>query len=253
MDPTEVEGQICEECGSPMRLRTGKNGSSFLGCTAYPKCRNAISVAGLGRQGRGEARRADRREVPGVRSRPREAPWPLRRVRVLLELPELPLQAAEAGDAHRRHLPGVPSGQDPRAQGPLRPVLRLRALPGVHEELPRAAGAEPCPKCGTAYLLVRERKGGSLLRVRGRGLRLRRVRPRPRPVPAHDRGHRGSPPGRARRRDDEGRREEDAAAKEGAGRGGGARCRAKAATRSGRNRSARPKPRAKVAAKKRKK
>jgi DNA topoisomerase-1 len=54
VDPTEVEGQICDECGSPMRLRTGKNGSSFLGCTAYPKCRNAISVRVSG--GKAEAR-----------------------------------------------------------------------------------------------------------------------------------------------------------------------------------------------------
>ena len=47
----------------------------------------------------------------------------------------------EAGDAHRRHLPGVQRGADPRAQGPLRPLLRLLALPRVHAELPRAARA----------------------------------------------------------------------------------------------------------------
>ncbi len=178
---------------------------------------------GLGRQGRSEAGRAHRREVPGVRPRPREAPRPLRRVRLVLELPELPLQAAEGGDAHGRHLPGVPSGQDPRAQGPLRPVLRLLALPGVHEELPRAAGAEALPEVRHRLPARAREEGRQLLRLRGRGLRLRRFGRRPRPVPARDRGHRGSPPGRARRRDDEGRREEDAAAQEGAGGGGGAR------------------------------
>ena len=81
-------------------------------------------------------------KCPRLRPRPREAARPLRRVRVLLELPELPVQAAQARDAHRRHLPRVPQGTDPRAQGPLRPLLRLRALPRVHEELPRAPGAE---------------------------------------------------------------------------------------------------------------
>ena len=54
IDPSELEGQTCEECGSPMRLRTAKNGSSFLGCTAYPNCRNAISVTVQG--GKAEAR-----------------------------------------------------------------------------------------------------------------------------------------------------------------------------------------------------
>ena len=54
IDPSELEGQTCEECGSPMRLRSAKNGSSFLGCTAYPNCRNAISVTVQG--GKAEAR-----------------------------------------------------------------------------------------------------------------------------------------------------------------------------------------------------
>ena len=146
IDPSELEGQTCEECGSPMRLRTRKNGSAFLGCTAYPKCRNAISVAI--NQGKAEARPDEPtgREVPGVRPRPREAPRPLRRVRVLLQLPRLPLQAAQARRAHRREVPGVRAGRDPRAPRPLRSLLRLLALPRVPAQLPRSAGAEAVPE-----------------------------------------------------------------------------------------------------------
>ena len=34
---------MAEKCGSPMVLREGKRGP-FLGCSAYPKCRNIVNV-----------------------------------------------------------------------------------------------------------------------------------------------------------------------------------------------------------------
>ncbi len=36
-EPTD---QVCDKCGSPMVIRTGRRGR-FLACSAYPKCRNA--------------------------------------------------------------------------------------------------------------------------------------------------------------------------------------------------------------------
>ena len=54
IDATDLDGQTCEECGSPMKLRTGKSGSAFLGCTAYPVCRNTIPVKVAG--GKAEAK-----------------------------------------------------------------------------------------------------------------------------------------------------------------------------------------------------
>ena len=34
-----VAGEVkCPECHSPMQLKKGKTGKSFLGCTGYPKC-----------------------------------------------------------------------------------------------------------------------------------------------------------------------------------------------------------------------
>lgn len=33
----------CPQCGQPMRLRNGKNGT-FLGCTAYPTCKGSLEV-----------------------------------------------------------------------------------------------------------------------------------------------------------------------------------------------------------------
>jgi len=37
--PAEPSDQVCEKCGSPMVIRTGKRGR-FLACSAFPKCRN---------------------------------------------------------------------------------------------------------------------------------------------------------------------------------------------------------------------
>jgi DNA topoisomerase-1 len=54
MDATELESAMCEECGSPMKLRQSRAGSAFLGCTAYPKCRNIVNVVMAG--GKPEAR-----------------------------------------------------------------------------------------------------------------------------------------------------------------------------------------------------
>jgi DNA topoisomerase-1 len=36
-------GLKCEKCGSPMMVRKGPRGP-FLGCSAYPKCRNAKPI-----------------------------------------------------------------------------------------------------------------------------------------------------------------------------------------------------------------
>ncbi|HWZ21406.1 MAG TPA: DNA topoisomerase, partial [Cytophagaceae bacterium] len=34
----------CEKCGSPMATRTARNGDKFLGCSAYPKCKNTKQI-----------------------------------------------------------------------------------------------------------------------------------------------------------------------------------------------------------------
>jgi DNA topoisomerase-1 len=37
-------GTLCDKCGSPMSVRTAKNGK-FLGCSSYPKCRNTSEIS----------------------------------------------------------------------------------------------------------------------------------------------------------------------------------------------------------------
>jgi DNA topoisomerase-1 len=39
-------GMLCDQCGSPMSMRTAKaNGSKFMACSAFPKCRRTINVS----------------------------------------------------------------------------------------------------------------------------------------------------------------------------------------------------------------
>ena len=42
--PVEITDQVCEKCGSPMAIKRGRYGK-FLACTAFPKCRNAKTIA----------------------------------------------------------------------------------------------------------------------------------------------------------------------------------------------------------------
>lgn len=37
-------GEVCDKCGSPMKVRVGKYGP-FLACSAYPKCKNIKNIA----------------------------------------------------------------------------------------------------------------------------------------------------------------------------------------------------------------
>jgi len=40
----KYEGEVCEKCGSAMKVRVGKFGP-FLACSAYPKCKNIKNIA----------------------------------------------------------------------------------------------------------------------------------------------------------------------------------------------------------------
>src|SRR5262245_19092695 len=54
VDMSEIENRTCDECGEPMKVRQSRTGSTFLGCTAYPKCRNVVNIAVAG--GKAEAK-----------------------------------------------------------------------------------------------------------------------------------------------------------------------------------------------------
>ena len=43
--PDEATGMVCDICGEPMEVKSGRSGR-FLSCSAYPKCKNAKPIPG---------------------------------------------------------------------------------------------------------------------------------------------------------------------------------------------------------------
>ena len=220
IDATELEGQTCEECGSPMKLRTGRNGSAFLGCTAYPVCRNTVPVKVAG--GKAEAKP----DVPTGESA-RTAATTSSRAQALrglrgLSTIRVPVQAAQARHAPGSEMPGLQDGRHPRAPGPVRSLLRLLERSDLREELQGAARPEGLPELQGAVPPREGPEGRPVLRLRDRGLRPGRRGGRPRRVRAHDAYPRGRARGGHRRGAHAGAgqgREEAGAAGEGDGEG----------------------------------
>jgi DNA topoisomerase-1 len=53
----EVSSEVCEKCGSPMLIKTGRFGK-FLACSKYPECKNTKRIGGAGKA-KGEASKPD--------------------------------------------------------------------------------------------------------------------------------------------------------------------------------------------------
>jgi DNA topoisomerase-1 len=161
VDPTDLEGQICDECGSPMRLRTGKNGSAFLGCTAYPRCRNAISVRVQG--GKAEARpdepTGEKCPVCGhdlVKRHGRFGEYVS-----CSNYPNCRYKPPKPVTLTGVTCPECHKGQILERKGRFGPFYGCARYPECTKNFRARPVPEPCPKCGTAYLLVRERKSGA--------------------------------------------------------------------------------------------
>ncbi|HXK08263.1 MAG TPA: type I DNA topoisomerase [Vicinamibacteria bacterium] len=160
VDPSELEGQICDECGSPMRLRTGRNGSVFLGCTAYPKCRNAISVAIQG--GKAEARPAEptgeKCPVCGhdlVKRHGRFGDYVS-----CSNYPDCRYKPPKPVTLTGVTCPECNQGRILERRGRFGPFYGCSRYPECRRNFRARPVPKPCPQCGTAYLLVRERKAG---------------------------------------------------------------------------------------------
>jgi DNA topoisomerase-1 len=161
VDVSEIENTTCEECGSPMKLRQSRTGSTFLGCTAYPKCRNVVNVAVAGgkaearpdeptgeacpRCGNGLARRHGRygayvscSNYPACKYKP---PKPIK---------DTGVRCPKDGGiiAERR--------------GRFRPFYGCINYPNCDFSLAVRPIPEACPQCGNPYLLFRERKSGNV-------------------------------------------------------------------------------------------
>jgi DNA topoisomerase-1 len=162
MDATELESTMCEECGSPMKLRQSRAGSAFLGCTAYPKCRNIVNVVMAG--GKPEARP----DEPTGEMCP-ESGHPLVR-----RHGRFGAYIACSGYPACKYKPPKPvrdtgvrcpkdGGVIAERRGRFRPFYGCVNYPACDFTLSARPIPEACPKCGNPYLLLRERKGGNVL------------------------------------------------------------------------------------------
>jgi DNA topoisomerase-1 len=162
MDATELESAMCEECGSPMKLRQSRAGSAFLGCTAFPKCRNIVNVVMAG--GKAEARP----DEPTGEMCP-ESGHPLVR-----RHGRFGAYIACSGYPACKYKPPKPfkdtgvlcpkdGGIIAERRGRFRPFYGCVNYPACDFTLSARPIPEACPKCGNPYLLLRDRKGGSVL------------------------------------------------------------------------------------------
>jgi DNA topoisomerase-1 len=161
VDASDLENTICDECGSPMKLRVSRTGSTFLGCTAYPKCRNVVNVAIAG--GKAEAKP----DEPTGEMCP-ESGHPLVR-----RYGRYGAYVACSGYPECRYKPPKPvkdtgvlcpkdAGVIAERRGRFRPFYGCVNYPNCDFTLSARPIPESCPKCGNAYLLLRERKSGNV-------------------------------------------------------------------------------------------
>ena len=162
VDATELESTMCEECGSAMKLRTSRAGSAFLGCTAYPKCRNVVNVVMAG--GKAQARP----DEPTGEICP-ESGHPLVR-----RHGRYGAYIACSGYPACKYKPPRPvldtgvvcpkdGGVIAQRRGRFRPFYGCANYPACDFTLSVRPVPETCPQCGNPYLLLRERKGGNAL------------------------------------------------------------------------------------------
>jgi DNA topoisomerase-1 len=163
IDASELEGQTCEECGSPMKLRTGRSGSAFLGCTAYPACRNTVPVKVAG--GKAEAKP----DVPTGEKCPACghdlvtrhgrfgdyvgcSNWPACRFRPPKPVTTTGVVCPECG-----------TGEILVRKGRFGPFYGCSNFPSCPRNFRARPVPKACPSCGAPYLLVRDRKAGAFL------------------------------------------------------------------------------------------
>jgi DNA topoisomerase-1 len=160
VDVSEIEDQTCDDCGSPMKLRTGRNGTSFLGCTAYPTCRFTVPVRVAG--GKAEAKP----DTPTGETCPVCAKDLVNRHGRFGEY------VACAGYPDCRYRPPKPetdtgvlcpecgTGRILERKGRFGPFYGCSRYPSCEKNIRVRPVPKACPSCAAPYLLVRERKAG---------------------------------------------------------------------------------------------
>jgi DNA topoisomerase-1 len=161
IDATELEGQTCEECGSPMKLRTGRDGTAFLGCTAYPNCRSTVPVKVAG--GKAEARpdvpTGEKCPVCGhelVKKHGRFGEYV-----ACSNFPACRFKPPKPVTTTGVSCPECKTGEILVRRGRFGPFYGCSNYPSCPKNFRARPVPRSCPSCGAPYLLVRDRKAGA--------------------------------------------------------------------------------------------
>jgi DNA topoisomerase-1 len=161
IDAAELEATACEECGSPMKLRQSRSGNSFLGCTAYPRCRNVVNV--VMERGKAEARPDEPTGEPCPRC---GSPLVRRHGRFGAYVSCSNYPACKYKPPKPVQDTGVKCPKDGGAiverRGRFRPFYGCVNYPACDFSLNARPIPRACPQCGNPYLLLRERKAGAI-------------------------------------------------------------------------------------------
>ena len=161
IDQTELEGQTCEECGSAMVLRTGRDGSAFLGCSSYPNCRNTVAVKVA--DGKAEARP----DVPTGEACPScGSPLVNRHGRfgdyvACSNYPSCRYRPPKPVTTTGVTCPKCGKGEVLVRKGRFGPFYGCSNYPACDRNFRARPVPRACPSCATPYLLVRDRKAGA--------------------------------------------------------------------------------------------
>ena len=161
VDASELEGQTCDECGSPMKLRTGRDGSSFLGCTAYPNCRSTVAVKVA--NGKAEAR-PDR--PTGEKCPLCEHDLATKHGRYgdyvgCTNYPACRYRPAKPVTSTNVACPECRTGEILVRKGRFGPFYGCSNYPTCPKNFRARPVPKACPSCAAPYLLVRDRKAGA--------------------------------------------------------------------------------------------
>jgi ssDNA-binding Zn-finger/Zn-ribbon topoisomerase 1 len=143
-----------------MKLRTGRNGSAFLGCTAYPVCRNTVPVKVAG--GKAEAKP----DVPTGEKCPNCGHDLVTRhgrfgdYVACSNYPECRFKPPKPVTLTGVKCPVCKTGDILVRRGRFGPFYGCSNYPTCEKNFKARPVPKACPNCKAPYLLVRDRKAG---------------------------------------------------------------------------------------------
>jgi DNA topoisomerase-1 len=161
LDATELENQTCDECGKPMKLRSGKDGGSFLGCTGYPTCRNTVPVKVADGKAEAKPDEPTGEKCPVCASSLVKKHGRFGDYVACANYPACKYRPPKAVTTTGVTCPDCKTGEVLVRKGRFGPFYGCSNYPACTRNFRARPVPKSCPSCGAPYLLVRDRKAGA--------------------------------------------------------------------------------------------